>query len=106
MKSDTTRRFVPSQNSIRNARRKLAKARVRDYEPLRRLLDKLEREFERLAQENVKRQETPGAEPVSFEEWEKKLNDATLAIEKSVEEVEKRRREIPRLTYEIGRAHV
>ena len=53
MKSDTTRRFVPSQNSIRNARRKLAKARVRDYEPLRRLLDKLEREFERLAQETV-----------------------------------------------------
>lgn len=100
MKSDSTRRFVPSQNSIRNARRKLSKARTRDYEALRRTLDKLEREFERLAQENAKRHDTPGAEPVSFEDWEKKLNDATRAIEKSVEEVEKRRREIPRLTYD------
>ena len=90
MKSDSTRRFVPSQNSIRNARRKLSKARTRDYEALRRTLDKLEREFERLAQENAKRHDTPGAEPVSFEDWEKKLNDATRAIEKSVEEVEHR----------------
>ena len=68
MKSDSTRRFVPSQNSIRNARRKLSKARTRDYEALRRTLDKLEREFERLAQENAKRHDTPSAEPVSFED--------------------------------------
>lgn len=46
--------FVASNNSIRIVRKKLAQTRTVDYEPLRRRLERLEQEFEKLARKNAK----------------------------------------------------
>ncbi|MBR0226671.1 MAG: ATP-dependent RNA helicase HrpA [Thermoguttaceae bacterium] len=120
--------FVASNNSLRLVRKKLWKVRTFDHEPLRRRLERLEQEFEKLARLNAKAQERAQGEPaptgaennasgddaksdgkragnapvpnVSFDEWELKLQELIEDCDASIEKVEKRRRAFPKISYE------
>ncbi len=108
--------FPRSDSSIHAARKKLRRVLTVDYEPLRRRLEGLEREFDRLVRRNAetksesqvekteKRGTLENASPqgrnVSFNDWESRLQALMEDCDASIEKVEKRRTSIPKITYD------
>ena len=110
-----------SNDSVRQIQRKLDKVLLFDREPLRKRLERLQIEFDKLArakakqaQETTERQETePGREdsrtksPIiastsndpAFQDWENRLHELSLDCDLSIEKVEKRRKSIPKIEY-------
>ena len=104
--------FSRSDSSTHAARRKLRYVRTVDYEPLRRRLEQLEREFDRLVRQNAekkdKTEETRDGDspskrsqktrrdggPVSFDDWESRLQKLMEDCDVSIEKVEKRRQSL------------
>lgn len=110
--------FSRSDSSTHAARKKLRYVRTVDYEPLRRRLEQLEREFDRLVRQNAekkdKTEETRDGDsptkrsqktrrdggPVSFDDWESRLQKLMEDCDVSIEKVEKRRQSLPKITYD------
>ncbi len=101
--SDASKReenVLPDVKSLQFAKRKLGRVLLLDREPLRRKIERLEQELEKLnrASKDAKAPNVPDEKSIRV--WKQKFQETLDACDASIEKVEKRRKSIPKITYD------